>query len=74
MSKLYGKVWAEGHPGKMSTRAGHTELTSQMLYGSKGNPMIAAEITVKWNREIEQFTMLVNIPSMGIDEVMPLEA
>jgi hypothetical protein len=43
-----------------------------MLYGSKGNPMIAAEITVKWNRDSEQFTIFVNIPSMGIDEVVSL--
>ena len=71
MSKLYGKVWSEGHPGKMSTRAGHREITSQTLYGSKGNSMIAAEITVKVLDD-GGFRMIVNIPSMGIDELVDL--
>ena len=40
-------VWSEGNPGKMSTRCGHGELTAQILYSSKGDSRIAAEVTVK---------------------------
>ena len=47
MSKLYGKLWAEGHPGKISTRCGHNEITAQILYGSSADSRVAAEVTVK---------------------------
>jgi len=48
MSKLYGKMWAEGNPGKISTRAGHNELTVQLLYGSRRDSRVAAEMTVTY--------------------------
>lgn len=60
MSKLYGKVWSEGHPGKMSTRCGHSEITAQILYGSKSDPRVAAEVTVK--AIDDKFILFVNTP------------
>ena len=60
MSKLYGKVWSEGHPGKMSTRAGHYEITAQLLYGSASDSRVAAEITVK--AIDDRFILFVNTP------------
>lgn len=47
MTKLYGKLWAEGNPGKMSTRCGHNALSIQLLYGNKSDSRIALEATVK---------------------------
>ena len=47
MSKLYGKMWSEGTPNHVSTRRGHNEITTQILYGSRYNSKIAIEVTVK---------------------------
>lgn len=67
MSKLYGKTWAEGHPGKMSTRAAHNEITAQVLYGSKSDSKVAAELTVKVDDNGE-FTLFLNIPAYEIED------
>ncbi|KKK70373.1 hypothetical protein LCGC14_2924640 [marine sediment metagenome] len=72
MSRLYGKVWAEGNVGKMSTRGGHKELTSQMLYGSASDQKIGAEVTIKVLDD-GTFRILVNIPALGIDEAVDLD-
>ena len=61
MSKIYGKMWAEGNPGKMSTRQGHQRLTIQLLYGSKSDSRIAMEATVTVC-EHGNFRLKLNIP------------
>ncbi len=72
MSKLYGKIWADGNPGKLSTRQGHKEITMQTLYGNKSDSRIACEITVTWDAATERFFLFVSIPSMRIDKKIHL--
>lgn len=72
MSKLYGKMWSEGNVGKMSTRQGNHEFTSQILYGSKDDSRIAAEVTVKTEacpHGKVSFKLSVYIPSIHPDEM-----
>ena len=71
MSKIYGKIWAEGNPNTVSTRQGHRELTSQVLYGSKSDSRIAAEITVEWTEQ-HGFILFVDVPALRIAEQIHL--
>ena len=65
MSKLYGKTWAEGNPGKISTRAAHGEITSQVLYGSAVHSIPAVEATVKYDIESKRYMLTLDVLTEG---------
>ena len=58
MSKLYGKVWNERM--SMATKRAHKEITAQLLYGSRSEPKVGGEITIKHTDD--GFTLLVTVP------------
>lgn len=60
MSKLYAKTWNERM--SMATKAAHREVTTQLLYGSRSDSMIAAEVTVKYDPETTRFRLFIDVP------------